>query len=65
MGMVVIDPLELEVGYGLIPLVDEERADNLLHQITNIRRQMLSELGFVLPVVRIRDNLRLPPRRTG
>jgi len=62
MGMVVIDPLELEVGYGLIPLVDEERADNLLHQITNIRRQMLSELGFVLPVVRIRDNLRLPPQ---
>jgi flagellar biosynthesis protein FlhA len=62
MGLVVIDPLELEVGYGLIPLVDEERADNLLHQITNIRRQMLSELGFVLPVVRIRDNLRLPPQ---
>jgi flagellar biosynthesis protein FlhA len=62
MGMMVIDPLELEVGYGLIPLVDEERADNLLHQITNIRRQMLSELGFVLPVVRIRDNLRLPPQ---
>jgi len=62
MGMMVIDPLELEVGYGLIPLVDEERADNLLHQITNIRRQMLGELGFVLPVVRIRDNLRLPPQ---
>ncbi len=62
MGLVVIDPLELEVGYGLIPLVDEERADNLLHQITNIRRQMLTELGFVLPVVRIRDNLRLPPQ---
>jgi flagellar biosynthesis protein FlhA len=62
MGMMVIDPLELEVGYGLIPLVDEERADNLLHQITNIRRQMLGEMGFVLPVVRIRDNLRLPPQ---
>lgn len=62
MGSMVIDPLELEVGYGLIPLVDEERADNLLHQITNIRRQILTELGFVLPVVRIRDNLRLGPQ---
>ena len=59
--MVVVDPLELEVGYGLIPLVDEERADNLLRQITNIRRQILTELGFVVPIVRIRDNLRLPP----
>ncbi len=62
MSSIAIDPLELEVGYGLIPLVDEERADNILHQITNIRRQILTELGFVLPVVRIRDNLRLPPQ---
>jgi flagellar biosynthesis protein FlhA len=62
MGMLVVDPIELEVGYGLIPLVDEERADNLLRQITNIRRQVLTELGFVLPIVRIRDNLRLPPQ---
>ncbi|NPV84681.1 MAG: flagellar biosynthesis protein FlhA [Anaerolineae bacterium] len=62
MGMMIVDPIELEVGYGLLPLVDEERVDNLLHQITNIRRQILAELGFVLPVVRIRDNLRLPPQ---
>ena len=62
MGTAVVDPIELEVGYGLIPLVDEERADNLLRQITNIRRQILGELGFVLPIVRIRDNLRLPPQ---
>jgi flagellar biosynthesis protein FlhA len=61
MGMVVIDPMELEVGYGLIALVDEERPDNLLNQISNIRRQILTELGFVLPVIRIRDNLRLSP----
>ena len=60
--MMIVDPIELEVGYGLLPLVDEERVDNLLHQITNIRRQILAELGFVLPVVRIRDNLRLPPQ---
>ena len=61
MNMVVVDPMELEVGYGLIPLVDEERDDNLLRQITNIRRQIMAELGFVVPIVRIRDNLRLPP----
>ncbi|MCE1253002.1 MAG: flagellar biosynthesis protein FlhA [Anaerolineae bacterium] len=62
MNMVVVDPVELEVGYALLPLVDEERADNLLHQVTNIRRQLLTELGFILPVVRIRDNLRLGPQ---
>ena len=61
MKLVVVDPMELEVGYGLIPLVDEERVDNLLRQITNIRRQVLNELGIVLPVIRIRDNLRLSP----
>jgi flagellar biosynthesis protein FlhA len=62
MSMAVVEPMELEVGYGLIPLVDEERADNLLRQISNIRRQLLAELGFVIPVVRIRDNLRLNPQ---
>ena len=62
MNMVVVDPVELEVGYALLPLVDEERADNLLHQVTNIRRQLASELGFIVPVVRIRDNLRLGPQ---
>ena len=62
MSMVVVDPVELEVGYALLPLVDEERADNLLHQVTNIRRQLATELGFIVPVVRIRDNLRLGPQ---
>ncbi len=61
MGMAIVDPMGLEVGYGLIPLVDEDRADNLLFQITNIRRQILDELGLVIPVIRIRDNLRLKP----
>ena len=60
--MLVVDPLELEVGYGLIPLIDEERPDNLLRRITGIRRQIMQELGLVLPVVRVRDNLRLPPQ---
>ncbi len=62
LGMVVIDPMELEIGYTLIPLIDEQSSDNLLRRITGIRRQMLTELGLILPVVRIRDNLRLSPQ---
>jgi flagellar biosynthesis protein FlhA len=60
--MVVVDPLELEIGYALIPLIDNESGDNLLKRITTIRRQMMNELGLVLPIVRIRDNLRLQPQ---
>jgi flagellar biosynthesis protein FlhA len=59
--MVVIDPIELEIGYGLIPLIDDDASDNLLRRVTNIRRQIMNELGLILPIVRIRDNLRLPP----
>lgn len=58
-----VDPMEIEIGFGLIPLVDETRADNLLNRVTNIRRQLVLDLGFILPKVRIRDNLRLPPHR--
>ncbi len=60
--MVVVDPIELEIGYSLIPITDEENQDNLLRRITGIRRQMMSEIGLILPVVRIRDNLRLLPQ---
>lgn len=60
--MVVVDPIELEIGYSLIPIIDEDNQDNLLRRITSIRRQLMSEMGFILPVVRIRDNLRLPPQ---
>jgi flagellar biosynthesis protein FlhA len=60
--MLVVDPMELEVGYGLIPLIDEDQADNLLRRITSIRRQVMGELGLVLPIVRVRDNLRLQPQ---
>jgi flagellar biosynthesis protein FlhA len=59
--MVVVDPMELEVGYAIIPLIDEGQPDNLLKRITAIRRQMMAELGLVLPTVRVRDNLRLAP----
>jgi flagellar biosynthesis protein FlhA len=62
MELIVIDAMELEIGYSLIPLIDDEMPDNLLKRITGIRRQMMLELGLVLPVVRIRDNLRLQPQ---
>jgi len=61
MRLLVVDPLQLEIGYGLIPLVSEDRVDNLLHRVTGLRRRFVNELGLVLPMVRIRDNLRLPP----
>ncbi|MBN1536721.1 MAG: flagellar biosynthesis protein FlhA [Anaerolineales bacterium] len=60
--MVVTDPIEIEIGYALIPLIDETQADNLLRRITGIRRQVMNELGVILPIVRVRDNLRLSPQ---
>ncbi len=56
-----IDPMELEIGYGLIPLVDAEQGGNLLGRISLIRRQIAMDLGIVIPTVRIRDNLQLDP----
>jgi flagellar biosynthesis protein FlhA len=55
--------MELEIGYGLIPLVDPQEAGNLLDRITRIRRQMALDLGIVLPTVRVRDNLQLQPNQ--
>ena len=54
------EAMEVEIGYGLIPLVEDSAGDNLLNRITIIRRQMAMELGLVLPTIRIRDNLQLP-----
>ena len=59
--MVMVDPVEVEIGYSLIPLIDDQAQENLLRRISGIRRQIMSELGLILPVVRIRDNLRLQP----
>ncbi len=59
LSMLQVDPLEVEVGYGLIPLVDEEHGSNLLNRITIIRRQVAMDLGIVVPMIRIRDNLQL------
>jgi flagellar biosynthesis protein FlhA len=59
--LLALDPMELEIGYGLIPLVDPQEAGNLLDRITRIRRQMALDLGIILPTVRVRDNLQLQP----
>jgi flagellar biosynthesis protein FlhA len=56
-----IDLLELEVGYGLIALVDSERDGELLERIKTVRRQIAQELGVIVPPLRIRDNLELKP----
>jgi flagellar biosynthesis protein FlhA len=56
-----IDLLELEVGYGLIPLVDAERHGELLERIKAMRRQIAQELGVMVPPLRIRDDLQLKP----
>ena len=57
-----IDELKLELGYGLLPLVNEHgRPDRLTEQIKALRRQLAAELGFVMPPVRILDNMQLEP----
>jgi flagellar biosynthesis protein FlhA len=54
-----VDVLELEVGYGLVPLVDERQNGDLLKRMTHLRRQFAQEMGFVVPPIHIRDNLQL------
>ncbi len=56
-----IDPIELELGYNLISLVDESQGGDIFKRITNIRKQLAQELGIILPPVRVRDNLQLDP----
>ncbi|HJV48705.1 MAG TPA: flagellar biosynthesis protein FlhA [Geothrix sp.] len=60
-GLLKVDPLGLEVGYSLIPLLDVNQGGTVLERIKAVRRQMAQELGIVVPPVRIRDNLQLAP----
>ncbi|AGW12957.1 flagellar biosynthesis protein FlhA [Megalodesulfovibrio gigas] len=60
-ALLPLDILELEVGYGLIPLVDEEQSGNLLTRIRSIRRQFALDMGVVIPSLHLRDNLQLKP----
>lgn len=61
MSLLQVDQVELEIGYSLIPLVDTEQGGDMLDRITMIRRQCALELGMIVPVIRIRDNLQLNP----
>ncbi|MFZ5586599.1 MAG: flagellar biosynthesis protein FlhA [Thermodesulfobacteriota bacterium] len=60
-ALLPLDILELEVGYGLIPLVDEEQNGDLLERIRSIRQQLALEMGIVVPPLHVRDNLQLKP----
>ena len=55
-----MDPVRLELGYGLLGLIGDDRGQRLPHQIKALRRQLAAELGFVMPSVRIQDNIQLP-----
>ncbi len=56
-----VDPMELEAGYGLIPLIDPDQGGDLLERITVIRRRMALDMGLIVPPIRIRDNMQLEP----
>jgi flagellar biosynthesis protein FlhA len=56
-----VEPLEVEIGYALIPMVDEAQHGDLLHRIGIVRRQVAIELGIIVPPARIRDNIQLAP----
>lgn len=60
-NLINLDPIEFEFGYALIPLADANQGGDLLERVIMIRRQLAIELGMVIPVVRIRDNIQLNP----
>ena len=60
-SLLQVDPMELEIGYSLIPLVDSGQGGDLLDRIVMIRRQIALELGLVVPTIRIRDNIQIKP----
>ncbi len=59
MNLITVEPLEIEIGYGLIPLADESTGGDLLQRISSVRRQCAIEMGIVVQPIRIRDNLQL------
>ncbi|MCL5035341.1 MAG: flagellar biosynthesis protein FlhA [Bacteroidetes bacterium] len=56
-----VDPIEVEIGYGLISMVDEEAGGDLFQRITTLRKQIALEMGIIVPPIRVRDNLQLQP----
>lgn len=63
LDLLQVEPLELEIGYRLVTLIEAESGGDLLERIAQIRRQVATDLGFVLPSIRVRDNLQLPPNQ--
>ncbi|MDW7674621.1 MAG: flagellar biosynthesis protein FlhA [Bacillota bacterium] len=61
MGLLNVDQMELELGYGLIPLVDLDQGGDLLDRVVMIRRQCALEMGLLVPPIRMRDNMQLKP----
>ncbi len=58
-----VDPIEVEFGYGIIPIVDAKQGGDLLDRVVMIRRQIALELGVVVPIIRLRDNIQLNPNQ--
>ncbi|MBR3516079.1 MAG: flagellar biosynthesis protein FlhA [Lachnospiraceae bacterium] len=62
-ALLQVDPIELEFGYGIIPLADANQGGDLLDRVVMIRRQIALELGTVVPIIRLRDNIQLNPNQ--
>ncbi|MCR4955990.1 MAG: flagellar biosynthesis protein FlhA [Lachnospiraceae bacterium] len=62
-SLLSVDPIELEFGYGIIPLADVNQGGDLLDRVIMIRRQVALELGTVVPIIRLRDNIQLNPNQ--
>lgn len=62
-SLLQVDPIELEFGYGIIPLADVNQGGDLLDRVVMIRRQVALELGAVVPIIRLRDNIQLNPNQ--
>jgi len=61
MRLLTVDPMEAEIGYAIIPLVDPAQGGDMLERIGTIRKQMAIDLGLVVPPIRIRDNIQIKP----
>ncbi|GAA3662115.1 flagellar biosynthesis protein FlhA [Asaccharospora irregularis] len=62
-SLINVEPIEVEIGYGLIPLADESSGGDLLERIVSVRRQCAIDMGIIVQPIRIRDNLQLNPNQ--
>ncbi|MBE7498711.1 MAG: flagellar biosynthesis protein FlhA [Verrucomicrobiales bacterium] len=60
-NLLPLDPLQIELGYGLVPLADKRKGGDLLDRVTGVRRTFAQEIGVIIPPIRLRDNLQLGP----